>query len=65
MGSQRLARARIFEVQGGLLLLVGRDVEELTNVKRSLKTPSTGAWGLLLHWPCWAVSDEPQYYSPH
>jgi len=44
MGNQRLARARIFEVQGGLLLLVGRDVEELTNVKKVIE--NTINWGM-------------------
>lgn len=44
MGNERLARARIFEVQGGLLLLVGRDVEELTNVKRVIG--NTINWGM-------------------
>lgn len=47
-GPERLARARIFEVQGGLKLLVGRDVEELTNLKRVIETAINWGMGITL-----------------
>lgn len=47
-GPQRLARARIFEVQGGLRLLVGRDVDELTNLKRVIETAINWGMGITL-----------------
>ncbi len=47
-GSERLARARVFEVQGGLRLLVGRDVDELTSVKRVIETAINWGMGITL-----------------
>lgn len=47
-GSERLARARIFEVQGGLRLLVGRDVDELTSLKRVIETAINWGMGITL-----------------
>ncbi|MFO8142198.1 MAG: HAMP domain-containing sensor histidine kinase [Marinobacter sp.] len=47
-GPERLARARIFEVQGGLKLLVGRDVDELTNLKRVIETAINWGMGITL-----------------
>lgn len=47
-GPERLARARIFEVQGGLRLLVGRDVDELTNLKRVIETAINWGMGITL-----------------
>lgn len=47
-GPQRLARARIFEVQGGLHLLVGRDVEELTNLKKVIERAINWGMGITL-----------------
>ncbi|MCS5562938.1 HAMP domain-containing sensor histidine kinase [Marinobacter qingdaonensis] len=47
-GPKRLARARIFEVQGGLRLLVGRDVDELTNLKRVIETAINWGMGITL-----------------
>lgn len=47
-GAERLARARIFEVQGGLRLLVGRDVDELTNLKRVIETAINWGMGITL-----------------
>ncbi len=47
-GPQRLARARIFEVQGGLRLLVGRDVDELTALKRVIETAINWGMGITL-----------------
>lgn len=43
-----MARARIFEVQGGLKLLVGRDVDELTNLKRVIETAINWGMGITL-----------------
>ncbi|MGO1691776.1 MAG: ATP-binding protein [Marinobacter sp.] len=47
-GPERLARARIFEVQGGLRLLVGRDVDELTALKRVIETAINWGMGITL-----------------
>ncbi|HET8849585.1 MAG TPA: HAMP domain-containing sensor histidine kinase [Marinobacter sp.] len=47
-GPQRLARARVFEVQGGLRLLVGREVDELTNLKRVIETAINWGMGITL-----------------
>ncbi|MDX1635795.1 MAG: HAMP domain-containing sensor histidine kinase [Marinobacter sp.] len=48
VGPQRQARARIFEVQGGLRLLVGRDVEDLTTLKRLIETAINWGMGITL-----------------
>ena len=45
-GPERLARARVFEVQGGLRLLVGRDVQELTMLKRLIEKAIN--WGMAI-----------------
>ncbi len=47
-GPKRQARARIFEVQGGLRLLVGRDVEDLTTLKRLIETAINWGMGITL-----------------
>lgn len=47
-GPERLARARIFEVQGGLRLLVGRDVDDVTNLKRVIETAINWGMGITL-----------------
>ena len=47
-GPPRLARARIFEVQGGLRLLVGRDVDDLTALKRVIETAINWGMGITL-----------------
>ena len=47
-GPERLARARIFDVQGGLRLLVGRDVEDLTNLKRVIEAAINWGMGITL-----------------
>ena len=47
-GPERLARARIFEVQGGLRLLVGRDVDDLTNLKRVIEAAINWGMGITL-----------------
>lgn len=47
-GPERLARARIFEVQGGLRLLVGRDVDDLTNLKRVIEGAINWGMGITL-----------------
>ena len=47
-GPERLARARIFDVQGGLRLLVGRDVDELTSLKRVIETAINWGMGITL-----------------
>jgi len=47
-GPERLARARIFEVQGGLRLLVGRDVDELTALKRVIEAAINWGMGITL-----------------
>ncbi|MBB5319602.1 ATP-binding protein [Marinobacter oulmenensis] len=47
-GPERLARARIFEVQGGLRLLVGRDVDDLTNLKKVIEAAINWGMGITL-----------------
>jgi len=47
-GPVRLARARVFEVQGGLRLLVGRDVQELTTLKRLIERAINWGMGITL-----------------
>ncbi len=47
-GPERLARARVFEVQGGLRLLVGRDVDDLTTLKRLIETAINWGMGITL-----------------
>src|SRR5690554_5646175 len=47
-GPERLARARIFDVQGGLRLLVGRDVDDLTSLKRVIETAINWGMGITL-----------------
>ena len=47
-GPPRLARARIFEVQGGLRLLVGRDVDDLSALKRVIETAINWGMGITL-----------------
>ena len=47
-GPERLARARIFEVQGGLRLLVGRDVDDLTNLKKLIEGAINWGMGITL-----------------
>lgn len=47
-GPERQARARIFEVQGGLRLLVGRDVEDLTTLKQLIETAINWGMGITL-----------------
>jgi signal transduction histidine kinase len=47
-GPERRARARIFEVQGGLRLLVGRDVDDLTTLKSLIETAINWGMGITL-----------------
>ncbi|OEY65835.1 sensor histidine kinase [Marinobacter sp. X15-166B] len=47
-GPERLARARIFEVQGGLRLLVGRDVDDLTALKKVIEGAINWGMGITL-----------------
>ncbi|SFR62847.1 Signal transduction histidine kinase [Marinobacter daqiaonensis] len=47
-GPPRMARARIFEVQGGLRLLVGRDVDELNTLKELIETAINWGMGITL-----------------
>jgi len=47
-GAERLARARVFEVQGGLRLLVGRDVDDLATLKRVIETAINWGMGITL-----------------
>lgn len=47
-GPPRMARARIFEVQGGLRLLVGRDVDELNTLKKLIETAINWGMGITL-----------------
>lgn len=47
-GEPRLARARVFEVQGGLRLLVGRDVEELAVLKSLIERAMNWGMGITL-----------------
>ncbi|WP_152205584.1 HAMP domain-containing sensor histidine kinase [Marinobacter changyiensis] len=48
VGPKRIARARIFEVQGGLRLLVGRDVDDLATLKRLIETAINWGMGITL-----------------
>lgn len=48
VGQPRLARARIFEVQGGLRLLVGRDIDDLTALKRVIEIAINWGMGITL-----------------
>lgn len=45
---ERRARARVFEVQGGLRLLVGQDISELTRVKSLIETAMNWGMGISL-----------------
>lgn len=47
-GPPRLARARVFEVQGGLRLLVGRDVDDLNTLKSLIETAINWGMGITL-----------------
>lgn len=47
-GPPRMARARIFEVQGGLRLLVGRDVDDLNTLKSLIETAINWGMGITL-----------------
>jgi len=47
-GEPRLARARVFEVQGGLRLLVGRDIEELAVLKSLIERAMNWGMGVTL-----------------
>lgn len=47
-GPERLARARIFEVQGGLRLLVGRDVDDLAALKKVIEGAINWGMGITL-----------------
>ncbi|MFC4258016.1 sensor histidine kinase [Marinobacter lacisalsi] len=47
-GPPRMARARIFEVQGGLRLLVGRDVDDLNTLKALIETAINWGMGITL-----------------
>ncbi|MFW5825550.1 MAG: ATP-binding protein [Marinobacter sp.] len=47
-GPPRKARARIFEVQGGLRLLVGRDVDDLNTLKSLIETAINWGMGITL-----------------
>jgi len=47
-GEPRQARARVFEVQGGLRLLVGRDVQELTMLRQLIETAMNWGMGITL-----------------
>lgn len=47
-GPKRQARARVFEVQGGLRLLVGRDVDDLTTLKKLIETAINWGMGITL-----------------
>lgn len=46
LGDSRLARARVFDVQGGLRLLVGRDVQELMALKQLIERAIN--WGMAM-----------------
>lgn len=48
MGKPHLARARVFEVQGGLRLLVGRDVQELMTLKHLIERAVDWGMGITL-----------------
>ncbi|PAU82129.1 two-component sensor histidine kinase [Halovibrio salipaludis] len=45
---ERRARARVFEVQGGLRLLVGQDISELSRVKSLIETAMNWGMGISL-----------------
>lgn len=47
-GEPHQARARVFEVQGGLKLLVGRDINELTTLKGLIETAMNWGMGISL-----------------
>lgn len=47
-GEPRRARARLFEVQGGLQLLVGRDISELSRLKGLIETAMNWGMGISL-----------------
>ena len=47
-GEPHLARARVFKVQGGLRLLVGRDVQELTTLKHLIERAIDWGMGITL-----------------
>lgn len=47
-GPPRMARARVFEVQGGLRLLVGRDVDDLNTLKSLIETAINWGMGITL-----------------
>ncbi|WP_328186456.1 HAMP domain-containing sensor histidine kinase [Marinobacter sp. OP 3.4] len=47
-GPPRMARARVFEVQGGLRLLVGRDVDDLNTLKALIETAINWGMGITL-----------------
>ena len=47
-GEPHHARARVFEVQGGLKLLVGRDINELTTLKGLIETAMNWGMGISL-----------------
>lgn len=47
-GEPRQARARVFEVQGGLRLLVGRDIQELATLKQLIETAMNWGMGITL-----------------
>lgn len=47
-GNPRVARGRVFEVQGGLKLLVGRDVDDLSTLKQVIETAINWGMGVTL-----------------
>ena len=47
-GEPRRARARVFEVQGGLRLLVGQDISEFSRVKSLIETAMNWGMGISL-----------------
>ncbi|XOZ32458.1 ATP-binding protein [Halomonadaceae bacterium KBTZ08] len=47
-GEERRARARVFEVQGGLRLLVGQDISELNRVKSLIEAAMNWGMGISL-----------------
>lgn len=48
VGESHIARARVFEVQGGLRLLVGRDVHDLMVVKKLIERAISWGMGITL-----------------
>jgi len=64
-GEPRRARARLFEVQGGLQLLVGRDVSELSRLKGLIETAMNWGWAFLWGWPWLGLLHEPKYHPPY